>query len=112
MLGPLELLQRVLAEIDDLRAGGKLGREQCARRLGDEHLTAVGGAGDPRPANDVEPEIPLFAEGRLARPQAPSHLALSPSRPSLGPQSLLHRESATDGIARSREGAEERVALS
>ena len=83
VLGPLQVFERVLTEIDDLRAPGQVGREQCARSLGDEHLAAVGSASDPRTADDVEPEVALFPEGRFAGVQTHSNLDLGFSGPAL-----------------------------
>ena len=111
-LGPLQVLERVLTEIDDLRAAGQLGRKQCARRLGDEHLTAVGSASDPRTADDVEPEVALFPEGWFAGMQTHSNLDLGFARPAHGAQRQLSREGATHGVPCARKREEQRVALS
>ena len=112
MLGPLQVLERVLTEIDDLRAPGQVGREQCARRLGDEHLAAVGSASDPRPADDVEPEVALFPEGGFAGMQTHSNLDLGFSRPALGAEPQLSCEGATHAVTCPRKREEQGVALS
>ena len=69
----LDVLQVRLAEVVDADAFGQLVAEQRARRLRDEDLAAVAGRADPRRAHDVEPDVALVADRRLAGVQAHPH---------------------------------------
>jgi hypothetical protein len=55
-----EILQPVLAEVADV-----LGRDEVARRLGQQHLSAVPGGGNPCGAVDVHADVTLARHHRL-----------------------------------------------
>jgi hypothetical protein len=59
-----EIAQAVLAEIAHLDV------DEVSRRLGQEHLLAVGGVADPGCAVDIEPDVARAAALRLARVDA------------------------------------------
>ena len=107
----LDVLQVLLPEVDDRDAFREVVAEQRASRLGEQDLAAVARRADARRADDVEPEIPLFADRRLARVQAHPHAHLLPSRPLVGRERALGGDRPGDGVPCAREGVEERVAL-
>ena len=96
-----QVLQPVLAEIAD----GCVGLEERARRLGENDLAAVGGAGDPRGAVDVDADVPLVRNDRLAG--VDSHA--DPDRTPLKRAARLG--GGRDRFGSSRERDEEGVAL-
>src|SRR5262249_53129567 len=67
--------------------------------------------GDAGRANDVEPEVALFAHVRLAGVEAHAHPQLASVRPRVVVQRTLRVDRGRDRIARPREREEERVAL-
>ena len=85
--------------------------DQRARRLRHEHLAAVCGAGDPGGAVDIEAEVFVTDERRLASVQPDAHLNASSLGPGMRLQRELRRRRATAGIQRATENDEERVAL-
>jgi hypothetical protein len=107
----LDVLQVLAAEVDDLGARRRVVPEQRARRLRHQDLAAMTGGADPRGAHDVQPEVTLLADRRLAGVQAHPHAhdrVLGP--PMLG-ERLLRGDGRGDGVARTAEGIEEGVAL-
>ena len=74
-------------------------------------MAAAPGGAKPGRADDVEPQVALLAERRLARVQAHPHA----DRGVLGPRVLCVRALRLDGrrdrVASAGEGEEERVAL-
>jgi hypothetical protein len=66
---------------------------------------------DPGRAHDVEPEVALFADVRLARVQADAHEQLAPVRPLVVTQRALRLDGGCHRVACPREREEERVAL-
>ena len=90
----------MLAELDEA-----VGTYELAGRLRDEHLPAVPHRGDPRGAVDVEPDVPLVGDDRLARVNAHADA----DRP--GRQRRLALLRGGQRITRARERNEERVAL-
>ena len=100
----LDVLQVLLPEVDDRDAFGEVVAEQRASRLGEQDLAAVARRADARRADDVEPEIALFADRRLARVQAHPHAHLLPSRPLVGRERALGGDRPGDGVpARGKE---------
>jgi hypothetical protein len=94
------VLQAVLAELDQA-----VGTHELAGGLGDEHLPAVPDRGDARGAMDVEPDVPLVGDDRLAGVDAHTH-ADGPRR-----QRLLPHPGGGQRVTCARERHEERVAL-
>ena len=77
----LDVLQVRLAEVVDADALGQLVPEQRARRLRDEDLAAVARRADARRAHDVEPDVALVADRRLAGVQPHPHAHVLALRP-------------------------------
>src|SRR5918996_3579552 len=92
-------------------AVGQRRAEERARRLGEEDVPTLPSAAEPSGAYDVEAEVALLAEGRLARVEAHPHAHVFPARPSLLGVGPLRRDRARHGITRAGEGEEQRVAL-
>ena len=107
----LDVLQVLLAEIVHRHALRELVAEQCPRRLRDENLAAVARGGDARRADDVDPEVPLVADVRLARVQPHAHAKLLPLGPLVQAQRPLRLHGPGGGVACPQERVEERVAL-
>ena len=96
-----QVLQAVLAEIDDL----VLVDEQVARRVREENLPAVPGGRDPGGAVHVHAHIAVLRQQRLARMDAHPHAD------AVLLQESLRRAGRARRIARPAEGDEEGVAL-
>src|SRR3954454_15937773 len=64
----VEILKPVAAEITQRTAV-----DECGRRCGEDHLTAVGERSDPCSPMDVDPDVPLRRNARSARVQAHAH---------------------------------------
>jgi len=77
----LDVLQVLLAEVADVHAVGQLVADERAGRLRDEDLTAMPGGADARGANDVQPDVALVADGRLAGVQAHADAHVGAARP-------------------------------
>jgi hypothetical protein len=95
-----QVLQPVLAEIEQL-----VRVDELARRLRDEHLPAVADGGDPSGAVDVEADVSLLGDTRLAGVDPHAHTDRSVAERVLGV--VCGRQC----IGRTREGDEERVPL-
>ena len=89
----MEILEPVLAEIAEL--GPRI--EAVPRSLGDQDLTAVSGCADTRAAVDIDSNVALGGDGRLARmdPHANAHRT-SRKRP-------LRRVRGSDSVGSIRE---------
>ena len=109
-LGPLEVLQLVLAgsTMDVLR---KLVLDELARRVRQQHLSAVPRGADPCSAVDAHADVPLAADERLARVDPDPHAKRGAVRPGLGGERPLCGHGGRDRVARACEGDEERVTL-
>ena len=107
----LNVLQMLLAEVDDGHALGKLVPEQSPRRLGEEDLAAVPCGADARRADDVEPEIALIADRGLAGVQTHPHAHRLLLGPRVIGEGALSSDRAGDGVPRPRERVEEGVPL-
>ena len=107
----LDVLQVLLPEVDDRDSVGELVAEQRARRLRKQDLAAVAGRADARGADDVEPEVALVADRRLAGVQAHPDADLAALRPLVCRERALGRHRPGDCVPRARERVEERVAL-
>ena len=69
------------------------------------------GRADPRGADDVEADVALVAERRLAGVQAHAHANLGAARPCVGGERPLALDGRAHRVARARERVEERIAL-
>src|SRR5262249_47922647 len=99
-LGRGQVLQPVLAKIDDIPHPGEV-----PRSLREKHLSAVADRRDPRGAVHIDADIALVDQERLTRMDAhPNAHRASPER-----RLALTRRSYS--VARAGEGDEERVAL-
>src|SRR2546429_382911 len=102
-----EIFEPMQPEVLERQAGWKYVIDERARRFRDEYLAAVRRARDPGGAVDIEAEVLVTDERRLAGVQPDAHL----NAPSLGPgmrlQSLLRRRRAATGIQRAAEDDEE-----
>ena len=94
----LHVLQVLLPEVDDRHALRQVVPEQRARRLREQDLAAVARRADARRADDVEAEVALVADGRLAGVQAHPHPHLGPLRPGVRTESPLSRNRAGDRL--------------
>ena len=101
-LGRGQVLEAMVAEVTQLR----LRCRAAARRLREEYLPAVPGAHDPRRPMDVDADVSLLGDDRLAGVDADPH-AHGPVR-----QRVLGVSSRGDRIGGARERNEERVPLS
>jgi hypothetical protein len=97
-----EVLQPMLAEIAQLE---RVGLEERHRRRGEQHLTAVRGAGDACRAVNVETDVAVVDRDRLAGVQA------HPDADRRGGERFLNVLCARHSLARRGEDAEEGVAL-
>ena len=107
----LDVFQVLLPEVDDRDALRQVVPEQRARRLREQDLAAVARRADARRADDVEAEVALVADGRLAGVQAHPHPHLGALGPVVCAESALGRNRAGDRLRCARERVEERVAL-
>ena len=94
----LDVLEVLPPEVADVHAFGNVVAEQGPRRLGDEDLAAVPGRADPRRADDVQADVALLADGRLAGVQAHPHAHVDAAGPIVGGEGSL----TVDGGARRR----------
>src|SRR6185436_5519811 len=68
-----QVLEPVLAEIAQGDAVWQVAGDERARRIGQQHLAAVSGRGDPRRTMDVEADVVVTAESALAGMEAHPH---------------------------------------
>ena len=102
-----EIFEPMQPEVLEGQAGWKHVIDERARRFRDEHLAAVRRAGDPGGAVDIEAEVLVTDERRLAGVQPDAHLNAPSLRPGMRLQSLLRRCRAAAGIQRAAEHDEE-----
>jgi hypothetical protein len=107
----LDVLEMLLPEVVDGDTVRELVAEQRARGLREQDLAAVPGRGDARRADHVEAEVTLLADVWLAGVHAHTHEQLPSARPLVVAQRALRVDRGGHGVARTREGEEERVAL-
>ena len=96
-----QVLEPVPAEI----ANRRVRVEQPLRGLGEDDLPAVGGGGDPRGAVDVDADVALLRDDRLAGVQAHADADLA------GLERLPRLRRRGDRLRGARERDEERIAL-
>src|SRR5919108_5320068 len=90
----------MLAEIAQTISARKI-----TRRLRDEDLPAVAGSGDPRGAVDVDPDVALVGQGRLAGVHSHAH-----ANPPFG-ERVARRGRCGERIGSLRERDEKRIPL-
>jgi hypothetical protein len=111
MLGAIEVLEPVLAEVPERDVARQLVGDQLARGAGDQHLSAVAGRADPRGAVDVQPDVVILSDLGLAGVDADPHADVDTRGPTLGSERPLRAHRGGDRVARPRERDEERVTL-
>ena len=72
VLRTVEILEPVLAQVDECDPVGQGVCNELASRLGDEDLAAVRGRGDAGRAMHIEPDVVVARTGRPRRCAAPS----------------------------------------
>ena len=111
VLGAIEVLEPVLAEIPERDVRRQLVGDQLARGARDQHLPAVSGGADPRRAVHVQTDVIVLPDLRLAGVDAHPHAHVDALGPTLGRERPLRAHRGGDRVARPREGDEERVTL-
>ncbi len=106
-LGVLEILEPMHAEIAQAHAIGQVIRAERARRIRQQDLPTMAGAGDTAGAVDVQPGVRIGCEARLPRVKPDPDVDRDPIRPGLCRQRALCGDRAADGTGRSRKAEEE-----
>ncbi len=107
----VEVLQLPLAEREDRDACRQRGSDERARRVREQDVAALPRGAEPRRADDVETEVALAADGRLAGVQPHPDEDGAALRPVVSGVGALHLHRGLDRVAGAREGEEERVPL-
>jgi hypothetical protein len=107
VLGAIEVLEPVLAEIAQRDVGGQLVGDQLARGAGDEHLRTMAGRADPRRAVHVQADVIVVADLGLAGVDPHPHAHVDVLGPALGGERALGADRGGDRVARADEGDEE-----
>ncbi len=107
----VEVLQVVVAQVAQLHAVGQLVSHHLANGVGEQHLAAVGGGGDPGRLVDVEGDVPCSGRVGLAGVGAHAHPDLDAVGPLVGDQGPLGVEAGGNRRAGPAEGHEEAVSL-
>ena len=110
LLGLGDVLEAVATEGAERHARRRLVAGDVARRLRDDDLVPVPGRADAGCDVDVQADVPLLAELRLARVDADAHAEHALGRPGLPAELPLELRRRRDGVARAREGQERPVA--
>ncbi len=110
-LGLLDALQVALAPRVDRDAVGESRPEERARGLREQHVPALRRRADASGADDVEADVALLREVRLARVQADPNADGAVVRPLVRGVRALHVGSCSDRLASPRKREEERVPL-
>ena len=105
VLGVVQVLQAVLAEVAEGGPVGKVVLHQGAGGPGDQDLAAVPGRGDARGAVHVDADVALVREQRLPGVKTHPHADGSSS------ESIARLGRRSEGIRGLRKGDEERVTL-
>ena len=100
-----------LADREHGYAVGQARAEERARRLREEDLPAAADGADAGRAHDVEPDVALLVDRRLAGVQAHPHAHVRLAGPGLRRVRALSLDRGGHRVARAREREEERVAL-
>ena len=110
-LRPVEPVEAVLAQVAQSHAAGKVVLHEPGGRAREQDLAPVPGVADPGGLVHREADVPVLAEGRLARVQPHPHLDDRAVRPLLRHQAPLSGDRGLERGARAAEDREERVAL-
>jgi hypothetical protein len=110
-LGPIEVLQSVLAEIGDPDVIGEVVLDERPRDAGHQDLSAVRRGRDSRRPVHAESHVAVGTHGRLARVQPHPHPHRFTVRPRLRRERALPGDCRGSRRRRARKGREERVAL-
>ena len=100
-----QILEAVGTEILDLRFG-----EQAARLLGEEYLPSVARLGDACGSVDVETDVAVLSENRLAGVDSHAHPHAGAFRPLVRGQPALSLDRGGQRVPRLLKGDEELVA--
>jgi hypothetical protein len=111
VLGPVEVLEPVHAEIANADVVGKIVLDQLAGGVGDKHLAAVASRPDAGGAVYADAHVALGAQFRLPGVETAAHFHLSARGPRVSSQAPLGVDGGCYGIGGGPEGNEERVAL-
>ncbi len=110
-LGRRQVLEAMLAEVSQARAGRHRAADERSGRLRREDLAAMGRRHDPRRPMDVDTDVDAAGQLGVSGMDADADLDLGPSRPRFRRDRPLDLDRGRDGIAGSPEDAEERVSL-
>ncbi len=114
LVDPLRLVDALevpLAAREDRHAVGQRRAEQRPRRLREQDVAASRGRADARGADDVEAEVALLHDRRLARVQAHADADGGALGPFVRRVRTLRLDRGRDRVACAREREEERIAL-
>jgi hypothetical protein len=111
VLGSIEVLEAMLAEVAEADSRQLVILEDGAGRLRKQYLPAVPRRRDPRRAMDAETVVALVADAGLARVHAHSHTTLHSVRPGMLGERALRRACGQRGVRGLAKGDEEGVAL-
>ena len=110
-LGRRQVLEAMLAEVSQARAGRHRAADERAGRLRREDLAAVGGRHDSRRPMDVDAHVDAGGQLSLAGVDADADLDVGASRPRLRGDRPLNADRGLDGVSGGPEDREERVTL-
>ena len=111
MLGAIEILETVDAEVAERDALGERIRQERPRRFGDHDLAAVARGSDPCRTVDVDPDVVVAAQDTVAAVQTHPDANLAAVGPRVGREPSLRRHRCSGRSTRGREHREERVTL-
>ena len=109
--GLVDTAEVALPEREDRDALRQPGAEERACRLRKEDLAASADGADARRTHDVEPDVSLLVNGRLACVQSHPDADVDLARPRRGRVGTLRVDRRLERVSRAREHEEERVAL-
>jgi hypothetical protein len=98
-------------KIEQVQAGRKLCTDSLGYGVGENHLSAVAGVGDPRGTIDVYADVVVAGQDRLADMKANPNAELMPIGPLMGSERSLRGSRGSHSIGWRSEDGEERVAL-
>jgi hypothetical protein len=111
VLGPVEVLEPVRAEIANADVVGEIVLDQLAGGVGDKHLAAVARRPDAGGAVDADADVTLSPHLRLPGVETRAHVHLSVFGPRVSSQAALGVDGCCCGVGRGPERNEERIAL-
>ncbi len=110
-LGPVEVLQSVLAEVFEGNVGQDVVGEDRVRRAREENLATVAGRADPGGAMNGQSDVSISRRGRFTRVETHSHSQVHIGWPGTVCERALSCQCRGDCILRTREDGQEGVAL-